>query len=131
MNTHQILSLVNSCSTAKHHFKGVYASDTLPTRPANERPCTYICNLDPSYLPGSHWVAFYVPQRGDTEYFDSYGREAPPVFDKFLGPSGYIYNARGIQFPLSAVCGQYAIFYIWRRLFVDSMDLALDIFPGI
>ena len=37
-------------------FDDVYSVDTLPARPRG----LLVCNLDPSYRPGTHWVAIYV-----------------------------------------------------------------------
>lgn len=49
-------------------FKGVYSSDTVPNKKGY-----YIVNLDPSHMPGSHWVA--VLRDGRTYVYDSFGRK--------------------------------------------------------
>ena len=36
-----------------------------------------VFNLDPSYKPGSHWVAVYIDRNGLPEYFDFFGRPSP------------------------------------------------------
>ena len=128
MNNIQITSLINSCPSSRQYFRGVYASDTLPRQPDTSKPCTYICNLDPSCKPGSHWIAFFVPKRGLIEYFDSYGMDPPPCFRNFWGEKGYRCNTTFLQYPFSAVCGQYAIYYIWQRSLHSSMDDVLRIF---
>lgn len=50
-------------------FKGVYSSDNAPKKPGY-----YIVNLDPSHMPGSHWVALFRNNRGAYVY-DSFGRK--------------------------------------------------------
>jgi len=118
MNNIEINRILTSCVETKKHFVGVYASDTLPTHPPppSRRPCSYICNLDPLHASGSHWVAFYFPQHGPGEYFDSYGFDIPSLFYDFIGvQEDYIFNTCFLQHPLSAVCGQYCIFYVWQR----------------
>ena len=135
MNTVQLTSLARSCPTTMRYFRGVYASDTIPSLHHIENS-TYICNLDTSDKPGSHWVSFYVPPL-DTEpieYFDSYGLRAPSDFERtFLSGrdcSYYLYNNRTIQYLSSAVCGQYALYFIWQRPIQRDMDSVLNIFDS-
>lgn len=131
MDNQQIESIVNSCPLARRNFQGVYAADTLPSTPPRLKPSTYICNLDTIDRPGSHWVAFYVPEQGDVEYFDSYGMIAPSIFHEFLGHDTYLYNERCVQYPLSATCGQYAIYYIWMRSIINNMNDVLSVFTDV
>ena len=42
------------------------------TVPRDRRQALFICNLEPSYMSGSHWVATYVKD-GVINYFDSFG----------------------------------------------------------
>lgn len=131
MDNLEITALLNSCPETKKHFQGVYASDTLPSKPlARKRPCSYICNLESIDKPGTHWVAFYVPRRGPIEYFDSYGGDLPSLFHSFVDCNGYIYNTRCLQNIFSAVCGQYVIYYLWQRGLCASMDDALKLFSA-
>jgi len=134
MNTAQLTSLARSCPITRIYFHGVYASDTLPSSASFG---TYICNLDSSEKPGSHWVSFYVPRDPykPVEYFDSYGLEAPPsMFELFLSRKGevdyYVYNNRTVQHLQSAVCGQYSLYFIWQRPIRRSMDNVLSIFDS-
>jgi len=51
-------------------FDGLFNSDRLPTK-----AILLVCNTDPSYMPGEHWIAIYVDDHGRYgEYFDSLGR---------------------------------------------------------
>ena len=126
MNNIQLLSLIKTCPLTSSRFQGVYAIDTLPDTPIKNS--TYICNLDKSDNAGTHWISIYVPKNGPVEYFDSYGLIAPrSLEDTFLNPF-YLFNERSLQQPLSTVCGQYALYFIWQRLLRDSMDDVLHIF---
>jgi hypothetical protein len=134
MDTAQLTSLARTCSTTMRYFRGVYASDTLPHRAiANS---TYICNLDTSDEPGSHWISFYVPsdRSRSVEYFDPYGLPPPTYFNSFLSRGHskdyFLYNSRTIQHLSSAVCGQYALYYIWQRPIASSMDNVLRVFDS-
>lgn len=134
MNTLDITRILTSCAATSEHFVGVFASDTLPTSCVRlQRPCSYICNLDPAHRSGSHWVAFYFPRQGPVEYFDSYGFDIPSLFNDFIGLNEvYTFNTCFLQHPLSAVCGQYCIFYVWQRGLLSSpaatMNSVLSIF---
>lgn len=129
MNNSQITALLRSCPETRRHFRGVYASDTLPTQSRSmSTPRSYICNLDSIDEPGSHWIAFYVPKRGPIEYFDSLGLDIPWMFRDFVRNRYYVYNTCTIQTPFSAVCGQHCIYYLFQRGLCNSMDEALSIF---
>ena len=65
-------------------FKGVYALDEIVHIKQNSLPSAYVFNLDPSYKPGSHWVAVYIDRKGRPEYFDSFGRPPPREIKDFL-----------------------------------------------
>ena len=137
MNTVQLTCLARSCPTTKKYFRGVYASDTLPHLADSSNSSTYICNLDSSDKPGSHWVSFYVPREHSkpVEYFDPYGLDAPTDFEQnILSRSHsidyYLYNTRTVQHLSSAVCGQYALYFVWRRPIERSMDSVLSIFDN-
>jgi len=49
-------------------FDGVFSVDTLPAKPH-----LLVCNTDPSYRPGRHWICIFV-EDGRGKYFDSFGR---------------------------------------------------------
>ena len=54
-------------------YCGIYSLDTIP--PLNNQNKLMIINLDPSYKPGSHWVALYCKDNEIVEYFDSVGKK--------------------------------------------------------
>lgn len=98
-------------------FEGVFASDTLP-RALGKRPALLISNTDPISKPGSHWVAMYIGENGEGEYWDSYG--LPPLVrnhKKFLQRmcKKYTYNHKSLQSLHSEVCGEYCVLYLVHR----------------
>ena len=126
MNNLQILSLVRSCPKTNGNFQGVFASDMLPQK-TRKRNSSYICNLDPSHMPGSHWICIYFPPKGPPEYFDSFGFPPRKPFKRILGKS-YRFNPYFIQYPLSTTCGQYCIYFLWQRSLNKSMNSILSQF---
>lgn len=98
------------------------------------RQLAFVMNLDPSHLPGSHWVAVFVDlPAGEFSYFDSRGDPPPlPVLRYFHRlsaaaveaggpPLRMEYNNRRVQRGDSE-CGVFAVFYILVRLGVLPPD---------
>ena len=78
-----------------------------------------ICNTDPSYKSGEHWIAIYFDVNGTGEYFDSFGREPEPVFARFINRycRSFVCNREQLQSALSRFCGHYCVFYcLFKRL---------------
>ena len=79
----------------------------------------FVYNVDESTKPGSHCLSFYLSDDDRVEFFDSYGNE--PSF--FKGPisnfvsrfSQVTFNPVTLQSNVSAVCGQYCIYYLYCR----------------
>lgn len=67
--------------------------DRLPKKPLVQE-CG-IVNLDNSFGPGTHWVAYYK-NRNYKEYFDSFGNLQPPIeVINYLGrPIEYNYERK-------------------------------------
>lgn len=126
MNTGQIRRLLNSKPTVKQIFKGVFALDKIPSK-ITDLPSCLVVNFDKSFQPGSHWVALYISNL-TTEYFDSYGSQ--PTHDSILKllKDNYLYNAEKLQNPITTVCGQYCIFFLWKKSCGWSMEKILDVF---
>lgn len=111
MNNIQLETSLKSHPITRHFFRGVYAYDLIPKTPSIGY---YIFNLDPSHLPGSHWIAINIREKDEKNFFfDSYGY-APKryKFKKFLG-NNYHFNRQSLQYPLSTVCGQWCMFFIY------------------
>jgi hypothetical protein len=75
LNTLELLAAFKDDKT----FIGVFALDQIPLYQILPLTKTvkFIANLEPSNLPGSHWVAV-KRTNGHGFYFDSFGR-LPPV----------------------------------------------------
>jgi hypothetical protein len=127
MNNVQISHLLTSHNLTKHLFKGVFAADTLPKTCSN-KPSAYIVNFDKQKDPGTHWVAIYMPRKGISEYFDSYGFK--PHLKSILLMIGkiYKYNTLFLQHPFSTVCGQYAIYFILQRAYGYDFEQLMKVF---
>lgn len=118
MNSLQINKILSRDRITRKYFLGVFASDKLPRR-IKRYPACFVCNVDKSSKPGSHWIAFFITSPDEAEFFDSFGNE--PYF--FQGPisnyvtyfSKVVYNPFVLQTNVSAVCGQYCIFYLYSR----------------
>ena len=88
-------------------------------------PSSFVINLDPSYKPGSHWVAVYFDINGVGEYFDSFVHYPPYKVDCFLHShaKGWQYNHIQVQEFYTTTCGQFVVFYIYQK----SRGLTLEV----
>ena len=84
--------------------------------PANPRIVFYVVNFDKTGEPGSHWVCVEVTKRYCI-YFDSYGKKPPPLDElhKFLEGRKLRRNRRQLQHKYSTTCGQWCMYFIWRK----------------
>ena len=89
-------------------FRGVFPSDKIPAL----KNGAYVINTSPSHEATGHWVAIWKTSN-NAEYFDSYGRQPIPSIKRKL--KAYTHNTVALQSPLSAVCGQYCIYYLLHR----------------
>lgn len=116
MDTKEIMRDMLKNKWTKRLFRGVYPSDKLPKRV--KKPALVIANTDDSKNPGQHWVGFYFPTKGVSEFFDSTGeRPSKPDFIKFLKQNGdkFIFNTKRIQGSFSMTCGNYCTVYLLYR----------------
>jgi len=108
--------------------------DYLPlSEPQSTRPYGWIVNTDTSDLPGTHWVAVFIPKDADApaEYFDSYGM--PPAtrdIRQFLAinspppsnhSSRYTCNTVVLQDYDTSTCGYWALWFLRERFRHKSM----------
>jgi len=115
MNTYELDQLIRRYVT---RFDGVFSCDRLPTRPT-----LFVCNTDPSYKPGKHWIAIFVADdRRYGEFFDSLGRRPNCLFERYMNEHCRVwtFNSTQLQSVVSRICGQYcACFCILRGRGVD------------
>lgn len=94
-------------------FLGVFPRDRIPN--VKKFPASLVINTDKAADSGEHWVALYLGEDKTANYFDSFGY--PPMNSEiinflFHNCSGFIYNDKLIQSPISTTCGYYCIFFI-------------------
>ena len=121
MNTAKIERLlVNQPS-----FQGVYSLDTLP-----KSPRLLVCNTDPSWKPGEHWIAIYVDKNGRGEYFDSFGRPPNKHFERYMNSmcSSWTFNKKRLQSRISSFCGYYCCLFVVLRARGFSMTKIVRLF---
>ena len=111
-------------------FRGVVPKYGLPTT-VDALPVAFVCNTDDGDESGEHWIALYLDAIGCGDYFCSYGlppRHAP--FRTFMNEhcSEWTHNSKILQGPLSNVCGQYCVAYIWLRCNSFPMRTFMNIF---
>ena len=119
MYASQLERVMRTDSIGKRQFRGVFAADRLP-RTVPQYPSSYIVNTDPASKPGTHWVAFYFPNKDQGEFFDSYGQTPEfyhRAFENFLNHNSYrwTYNRIALQSLTSNACGQYCLWYLLHR----------------
>lgn len=120
METNEIYAGLKTHPLTKECIERVCAIDELPNKSDlkyNRNGIVFIVvNLDPSYLPGSHWVALRLAasKKIITEYFDSYGRDPNEAIQSYLGVN-YIAQSKQLQSATSTICGQWCMYYIWFR----------------
>lgn len=129
MNSKQIYSALRSHPVTTKQFIGIYPSDQLPdTVPW---PCALVVNTDPHDKPGQHWVAIYVDQDGNADYFDSYGQDinTKSILDFVkMNSTDCSVNDKQLQAPLTSVCGQYCIYFVLMRCMKRPMYYIVRLF---
>lgn len=108
-------------------FKGVFASDALPSK--FTLPAAFVINLSPKTEKGTHWIGLYIKPNGTAHYFDSYG--FPPKNTSIrnfirLHSNKLKYNKRQLQHLSSVKCGKFVclfiVFKMYRKSFGDLVD---------
>jgi Adenovirus endoprotease len=117
MNGSRIERILQKDAKCRHMFLGVFACDRLPTSFDRSRPVILVCNTDPHYKSGQHWIVLYIENSSYGEYFDSFGRPPEKPFETFLQKhcSRWIFNDIQLQSIISRFCGHYCIFYSLNR----------------
>ena len=125
MNGLQLWHALSMNASTRPSFDGVFASDTLRT--LQHQPKLIICNTDPSYKPGEHWLLFYVTDNGTVEMFDSLGKDITDYsqdivhFTERFGQVSKVLTQR-VQPLNSALCGQYCLYFAYLRCKGLSME---------
>lgn len=114
MNTKEIQKVMRQ--NVGSSFLGVFPRNRIPS--VNTLPCSLVCNTDLDSQLGQHWIAIYLDQCGNGEYYDSYG--LPPLHTEFSdfmhkNVDSWIWNTKQVQDRHSVVCGHHCIFYLIHR----------------
>lgn len=133
MNTRQLQCAIQCTPCMKRTVLGVFPSDQLPSIP-HQRPIGLIVNTDPACAPGRHWIALFIDSDDNIEYFDSYGK---PPNDLSVFIAIYVsrfphikVNKKRLQSSMTAVCGQYCLYYLLCRCNGLTMQQTLNIFDS-
>ena len=108
--THQIDNILSQDPYVGPMFLGVFPRDKLSLFGDG----ALVINTDPSTKPGEHWIAVFI-KNGSAEYFDSYGSDPPKWLKKYWKNVMWTSNPVPLQSPLSAVCGQYCVYYLLHK----------------
>ena len=117
MNSRQLPWILSGDKFTKLSFKGVYAIDEMKLIKTISYPSSFVINLDPSYKPGSHWVAMYFDRNGVGEYFDSFAHYPPHKAEHFvyLHAKRWQYIRMQVQEIYTTTCGQFIVFCIYQK----------------
>ena len=110
MNTQQIDYILKRDPFVGSSFRGVFARNLIP----NFESGICVVNTSPSRQKSGHWIALYITH-DEAEYFDSYGKDVPRFLKNKWKEKSWTSNPVALQSPLSAVCGQYCVYYLLHR----------------
>ena len=108
MNSRQLCWILSGDKFTKLSFRGVYAIDEMKSIKSLSYPSSFVINLDPSYQPGSHWVAVYFDKNGVGEYFNSLAGYPPHEIVHFLCS-----HAKGWQYIQSYASARTLYHDVW------------------
>lgn len=114
MDTFTLCRLACSDMQVKKGFGGVFSSDCLPKNKGLFK--SFIVNLDPQFLGGSHWIAIFF-KNDKAYYFDSYGHypQNPAIYTFLMQNASDIrYNSVGFQNFNSLTCGHFCLYFLNR-----------------
>ena len=128
MNTKQLWNALITNPVTKPFFDGIFPKDMLII--IENKPQLIICNTDPSYEKGEHWVLFYF-QKNSVEFYDPlghdikyYGKEFLDLIDKFTNE--YKFCQVRTQPVNSKLCGEYCLYFAYGRCKGYSMEYIIN-----
>lgn len=117
MNTYQLFRILSSDSYTKKYFTNIYARNELPM---NVRfPSCFIINTHNRDEPGEHWLAFFLDEFGNVEFFDPLGFSLD-----FYKLDGYVnkisknrvkISTKQVQGFFSNFCGIYCVYFLHQK----------------
>ena len=124
MDGYQLYKIVQKNGRLKGSILGIVSFDRIPKTMMNNY--MVIFNNEPSFKPGSHWLALYKRSKKVYEFFDSFG--LPPAFYQltkkhpFLKDCKIICQNKQLQSISSNLCGLYCIYYLQLRIRGHNMN---------
>lgn len=112
-------------------FLGIFSIDTLPKQ-IKHLPILFIINTQTSNLQGQHWKAVYISSDKYGEVFDSLAMPVSLHLQNWLNTFTRKWSSskRTIQYPFSASCGAFVIYFVLNRLKAKSMKTCLAMFKN-
>lgn len=131
METSDFVIYFNKVPRLSEHFLGTFSSDKIPR--VMKIKTFFVSNLDPSSLPGSHWIGFVKIIPGEIEIFDSLGFRSDLIlpFLKFKNNHNLTFNKTPVQNFTSNLCGKFVVTFLIERMLNQSMsfhDIIEEIF---
>lgn len=119
MDEYQLAKICRRHKFINKRFYGVVCKDEIPLIiPAQK---FLIVNTAKRSEIGKHWVVIYTTSDSDLEYFDSYG-ERPPEDMGLEWLYDVRTNTKRLQSTYTSVCGQYCLYFIYKRSCGLSME---------
>lgn len=128
MNSKQLYYALIHNKITEPFFDGIYSYDNLSD--VVKIPHLIICNTDPAYKSGKHWVLFFFDET-ICEFYDSLGKDLKYYgnnFVKFVNTFVEKCRLSTIQTqPLNtAMCGEYCLFFAYYRCKGYNMNKILN-----
>jgi len=122
METPDFLSYFNHVPHLSKHFLGTFPIDKIPKTMKNKT--FFVCNLDPSFMAGSHWIGLIKIISSEVEIFDSLGFRSDLIcpYLNFTKSCTLIFNKTPVQDQTSFLCGKFVITFLVERMLNQSMS---------
>ena len=116
MSNIEIMCSLNSYSK----FVGVFPSDINPLNFIKSYPSCFIINTNPKYITtGGHWLAFYLTNPNNLEFFDSESHSLS-YYNSIFPYFSHIHHSKTNNLILesknSALCGDYSVSFLYFRM---------------
>ena len=124
MNTKQLWSALMYNPITEPYFDGIFPIDMLDE--INKKPKLIICNTDPSFKKGQHWIVFYFNE-DYVEFYDPLGNNISAYGPEFLDfilkyTEKYKCCKLRTQPYKSSLCGEYCLYFAYFRCNGMSME---------
>ena len=128
MNTKQLWNALIKNKVTEPFFDGIFPRDMVTI--IENQPKLIICNTDPSFKKGEHWVLFYF-DKNVAEFYDPlgkniifYGSEFSDLVSKFANK--YKFSKVRTQPIKSNLCGEYCLYYAYGWCKGYSMEYIVE-----